>query len=74
MHSRQKTAKMEKRYFLRLENRAKRAMFQRDMLIFEKELLRSALKNLVDKDLVKDKGGDHYQEVLEAIKKTETKK
>lgn len=34
------------------------------------ELL-EALKNLVDKNLIKDIDGDHYEEVLEAIAKSE---
>lgn len=32
------------------------------------ELL-AALQNLVDRDLIKDKGNDHYNEVREAIEK-----
>lgn len=35
--------------------------------------LLEALKNLVKQDLIFDKGGDHYQEVLEAIAKAEGK-
>ncbi len=31
--------------------------------------LLAALTNLVERDLIKDKDGDHYQEVLEAIAK-----
>ena len=31
--------------------------------------LLEALTNLVERDLIKDKEGDHYQEVLEAIAK-----
>ena len=38
------------------------------MTKLEQELL-EALKNLIDRDLIKDKGGDHYQECVDAIAK-----
>ncbi len=40
------------------------------MTDLEKDLL-EALKNLVERDLIKDTNGDHMNEVLQAIEKAE---